>query len=460
MAADHDTTKSSASDPNPTGLTSPPAESEAHPRQERSTLDPVANQIGSETTDGWHVAASARASRTRNPIRELVQNWRLVPNPLYEPIDLSIGDPTAYGNIKPPLYLVDHMMDVLRCGQHHGYTHSAGMEAARAAVASHFNRSVHGKERTSRDVLLTSGVSGALELALSGLLNEGDNILVPCPGFPLLRTIAEHLGACVRTYPLLAEQGWQIDLKCLDALVDGRTRALVVNNPSNPCGSVWTAAHMEDILRVAAKLHLPILSDEVYADMAFPSSRFHSFGALSRDVPVISVGGISKQFAVPGWRLGWVILHDANRILERAGYRDGLQRLSTRMLLPNALAQAVLPVALGEEKLRNSYLRDFMEHLATNASLIDEKLANTSGVRCIMPQGAMYLMIQVDCARFRAINNTMEFCQQLYAAESVLTLPGECFGASGFVRVVTFPPKQVLAEACMRIERFCSNHKQ
>lgn len=428
--------------------------------KQRDILDRQGNPVVSELTGGWHVPASARASRTRNPIRELVQNWKRTPNARYEPIDLSIGDPTAYGNIHPPSYLLEHFMEVVRSGRHHGYTHSAGMETARLAVANHFNRRVDREELAARDVFLASGVSGALELALAGLLDEGDNILVPCPGFPLLRTIAEHLGASVREYPLMADQDWQMNLSCLEQLVDGRTRALVVNNPSNPCGSVWSTAHMEDILRVAAELRLPILSDEVYADMVFSSSRFAPFGMLSLDVPVISVSGISKQFAVPGWRLGWVVLHDRDRILERAGYRDGLQRLTTRMLLPNALAQAVLPVALGEQEQRDAFLTDLMQHLATNAALFSEKLADVPGLRCIMPQGAMYMMIRVDCSRFREIRSTMEFCQQLYAEESVLTLPGECFGASGFIRVVTFPPQAAIAEACVRIQRFCTRRAQ
>jgi len=427
-------------------------------RSEQDAFDERTSRSGTaRRRDDWYVPASARATRTRNPIRELVQGWKRSPNPSRELIDLSIGDPTAYRNLEPPSHLLEYFEGVLRSGRYHGYTHSTGMEDARSAVAEHFNRRLGRKALSSRDIFLTSGVSGALELALAGLLNEGDNILVPCPGFPLLRTIAENLGAFVREYPLLPEQGWKIHLSRLEALVDHRTRALVVNNPSNPCGSVWDAAHITEILAVAARLRLPIVSDEVYADMVFPSVSFHSFAALSREVPIVTVGGLSKQFIVPGWRLGWVVLHDPVGALDRGGYRDGLQRLTTRMLLPNALAQAVVPYALGEEALRKAFLDDLMLHLASNASLFTEKLRAVPGLRCIMPQGAMYMMIQVDCSRFSSIANTMEFCQQLYDAESVLALPGECFGAEGFIRVVTFPPQRIIIEACERIKRFCTS---
>ena len=407
--------------------------------------------------DGWPVAASARAQRTVNPIRNLVQQVQLQPNPDKPLIHLSVGDPGATGYLQPPAYAVRAYAEALRSGKHHGYTLSTGAAAARAAVAARYAPPSPATRLTADDVFLTSGASGALELALSGLLNEGDNVLVPVPGFPLVRTIVESLGATVREYALDADRRWQVETRKLARLVDGRTRAIVVNNPSNPCGSTWTLKHMRSVVAQAYKLRLPILADEVYADMTFKNSRFVSFAAVSKDVPVIVVGGLSKQLAAPGWRLGWVQLHDRGDVLTRSGYRQGLYQLSTRMLIPNAVVQAALPVVIGDAPRHLRAVRALMRKLEPNAQLLMRELEQRApAVQCIAPQGAMYLMARVDTTGMCGIDNTMDFCRELWREESVSVLPGECFGASGYIRLVFCVPPETLVEAAQRIGAFCA----
>lgn len=158
--------------------------------------------------------------------------------------------------------------------------------------------------------MICSGCSGALDLCVTVLADEGQNILMPRPGFSLYQTLAMSKGIECRYYDLLPEKNWEIDLAHLESLVDGRTAAIVVNNPSNPCGSVYSREHLLDILRVAEKTRVPIIADEIYADMAFRPHRFYPLASLTETVPVLAVGGLAKRYLVPGWRVGWVLVHD------------------------------------------------------------------------------------------------------------------------------------------------------
>lgn len=411
-----------------------------------------ANGQGPERRDEWTVRASNRSLRTINPIRNLVQGIDVKPNPAKELIKLSVGDPTLYGNLKVSKKAVDEYCKVIQSMKHNGYSMSMGSLEARTAIAERYT--LPSAPLTPDDVVLAGGTSGALELAIGALANEGDNILLPLPGFPLFRTIAEGFGIECRYYRLLPNDQWEIDLKHLATLADSRTAAIVVNNPSNPCGSVFKKEHIQQILKTASKLHLLVIADEVYADMVFSESEFTSIGSQSVDVPVISVGGISKQFVVPGWRLGWILLHDRNDLLKQGDVRKGIRQFTTRMLVPNSPAQAVVPYLLSGGVEDESF-KAIMSELELNAKFTVKALAKAPGLRCIAPQGAMYTMAEID-SELLGFADDMEFTKALLREESVFVLPGQCFQAPNFIRIVFCAPQFVLSEAFHRIRRFCS----
>ncbi|UYV63897.1 TAT [Cordylochernes scorpioides] len=210
----------------------------------------------------WRVVPSKFSTRTVNPIRAIVDHLTINPNPDKEMIALSIGDPTIFGNLKPCNEVVEALVDSARSYKHNGYTPSVGSLEAREAVAKY--ESTPEVQVEPQDVILTSGCSHALELCLLALANPGDNILVPRPGFPIYATLVRALGVEVRYYDLLPENDWEVDLTQLAQLADERTAALVINNPSNPCGSVFSRSHLEELLDTAAQLCLPIVADEIY----------------------------------------------------------------------------------------------------------------------------------------------------------------------------------------------------
>ena len=281
------------------------------------------------------IKASIKSVRTVNPIRQIVDNLQ---PPLNHPkpfLNLALGDPTKHGNLNCPQMLVqalhDNMADpATNCD---GYVASFGSVEARRAIAvytmvqanSNVNisstgeagsnsgtRRIFSRQINDDDVIITSGCSGALDLALTALLNEGDNILCPRPGFPLYQVIAESLGASVKHYNLDPSSNWQCDLSHMDSLVDENTKAILINNPSNPCGSVYSAEHLTDVLDIARKHALPVISDEVRSQWSFENSfyliyiqiyggcvfvgSFTPLHSLCNDVPILQVGGLAKEF--------------------------------------------------------------------------------------------------------------------------------------------------------------------
>lgn len=409
----------------------------------------------SASGEGWNVKASDRSLRTINPIRQLVQGISGKPNPDKELIDLSVGDPTVYGNLRVGEDVIDKFCDVIRTGNNNGYTMSMGSLAARQAVADRYALPSCAP-LSADDVVLTSGVSGALELAIGSLANEGDNILLPRPGFPLFKTIFDCYGVKARYYELLPNSSWEVDIASLRAAADHRTAAIIINNPSNPCGSVYSADHIAAILSAAHDLRLPIIADEVYADIVFSPHTFHPLASLSTSVPILAVGGISKQTAVPGWRSGWLLIHDRAAIFAAANLRTGIRNLSTRMLTMNAPVQAVLPTILSARARAPAFVA-LLTTLQNNAAVLVDALAPCPGLTTVAPQGSMYLMAALDVAAL-GFDDDLAFTKALRAEESVFVLPGECFQAPNFVRIVFCAPAPVLQEAAARITRFCATH--
>lgn len=236
----------------------------------------------------WHVRMSVKCERTTNPIREVIEKitkQKRDPIPGKPMIPLSLGDPTAFGNLAAPHVLDQAIIKALVCEKRqNGYGASAGSEAARTAIARRY--SSRNCSYKADDVIIASGCSGALEIAINGMLNEGDNLLMPKPGFPLYEVLAKSQGAHVKAYDLIPERNWEADATQLESLIDERTKLIVINNPSNPCGSVYSEAHLRRLIGIAAAHKVPIIADEIYGEMTFEGHEFFPIADLADDVPV------------------------------------------------------------------------------------------------------------------------------------------------------------------------------
>lgn len=438
----------------------------------------------------WVCPPSAKSLRTTNPIREIVDP--IVASSVKcgkdrgdgkDQISLALGDPTVYGNLPPCPAALNAILSTLQSpcsGAAAGYVNACGAAAARESIASHHSRDLPPQDRVTADnVIVANGCSGALELALTALLDEGSVLLVPRPGFPLYQVIAESHGAKVVGYDLLPERGWEIDLDSVEEIFKrsewegkGAVRGIVVNNPSNPTGSVYSELHLMDICRLAARYRVPIVADEIYGDMTFGSNFFplaNVAAKLDRNVPVIAASGLGKQYLVPGWRVGWIVFHDSKsgslRKVERGAKRLAQVVLGASHLIQCAIPAVLTPSMPQEGSSIDAWKKGVTKTLARQATFTYDMLSKCPGLTVIPPQGAMYIMVKINIEEFDdSITDDVSFSQMLMDEENVFVLPGKAFGCSSkspsynAFRVVFCAPEEILAVAFCRIGDFCVRH--
>lgn len=275
------------------------------------------------------------------------------------------------------------MKEVIDDGNFNGYGPSVGFVESRQAVADYSQHQALRAEITPNDVILCSGCSCSLDMCIAVIAGAGQNILIPKPGFSIYGTLAEGFGIETRSYTLIPEKNWEVDLDNLESLIDEHTAAIIVTNPSNPCGSVFSKEHILDIITIAERHHVPIIADEIYEHFVFPGHQYYSVSSLSKNVPVLSCGGLTKRFLVPGWRLGWIIIHDRHNAFQQV--RKGLMSLSCRILGSNSLVQGALPAIL--KNTPQKFYDELVETLHSHALLAFDMLKVIPGLTPIMPAG-------------------------------------------------------------------------
>jgi tyrosine aminotransferase len=228
----------------------------------------------------------------------------------------------------------------------------------------------------------------------------------------------------------------------------------LVNNPSNPCGSVYSKEHLIQIIAFAEKHRIPIIADEIYWDMAFSGSKFYPLASLTQTVPIISLGALSKRWLVPGWRMGWLLIFDPAKKLHEV--RKGMIMLAQRLCGPNAIVQGALSDIFSN--VPEAFYSSLNSQLESLAHLCINSLKGIHGLHPLPPQGTMYIMVEIKISEFSDIKDDMDFCQKLLAEENVLLLPGRAFGLNNFFRIVFCGPEDILKQSAQRISEFCVRH--
>jgi len=340
-----------------------------------------------------------------------------------------------------------------------------GTDEARQAIATYHSIHDLGVKYEPDDVIVASGCSGTLELVLTALLDPDTVLLVPQPGFPLYEVIAKSHGATVEYYRLQSDHDWHIDLNHVYELVHrlGKSvRGIVINNPANPTGAVYSKQHLQDIVQVCDDCKIPIVADEVYGGIVFGSHQFHPVASIVASmgdrVPVVTCSGLAKQFLLPGWRVGWALFRD-NKFRSLSPVHDGAKRLAQIILGASHLAQTAIPVLLDRD---NRIVADWKESIRckfeTQASCIASRLRQIPGLEVLPSGGAMYMMIRIQRDRFEDTLCDQQFTSLLLREENVFVLPGTCFGFPNAFRLVFSAPVHLLLEAANRIEEFCKRH--
>ncbi len=389
------------------------------------------------------IAVGSRLKNFAYAIRNVVAEARRVEASGRSVTYLNIGDPVAFGFRTPP-HLIDAVERAMRDGVN-GYTPAAGIWKIREAVAASYTAA--GMPIGPDRVVLTSGTSEGIELALSVLVNTDDEVLVPVPTYPFYTAALTKLGARSVTYRTDPQAGWMPDLDHIKSLIGPRTRAIVIVDPNNPTGAVYSTETRRALVALADTHDIVILADEVYADLAYDAP-VPPIGGLNPDAPVISFSSISKTYQAPGWRAGWLGVSGGERLDAVLGAINELA--DGRLCSTGPMQFAILAALTGND----DHKATFVHALRERAEVTARRLNGIAGISCVPPRAAFYAMPKVDLPPGRTDE---DYVLGLLRETGLLCVYGSGFGTApgdGFLRIVFLAPPPELEAIYNKIATF------
>ncbi|ANG85270.1 pyridoxal phosphate-dependent aminotransferase [Microbacterium aurantiacum] len=369
-------------------------------------------------------------------------------------LKLNTGNPAVFG-FEAPFQIVRDMIEAVP--QAHGYSDSRGIMPARRAVVSRYEQEPGFPHVDPDDVYLGNGVSELITMTMQALLDEGDEVLIPAPDYPLWTAMTSLAGGDPIHYRCDNLNGWQPDLDDIRSKVTPRTKAIVVINPNNPTGAVYTREVLEGIAEIAREHSLLLLSDEIYDRIVFDDARHIPMATIAPDLLCLTFNGLSKTYRVAGYRSGWLVITGPKA--HAAGFLEGIQLLASTRLCPNVPAQFAVQAAL-------SGIQSIDALIAPAGRLHEQRdaawnaLESIPGVSCAKPQGALYAFPRFDPEVYE-IPDDAKFVYDFLIAEHVLLVQGTGFNwpTPDHVRIVTLPEARVLTEAIERLGNFLASYR-
>ncbi len=375
-------------------------------------------------------------------------------------LKLNIGDPAPFG-FPAPQHIVDAISKYDSTS--HGYSPSAGTRETREAIAKYY-LGLGIENITHDDIIVGCGVSDLIMLATQSLLNIGDEVLVPSPDYPLWTAAVNLTGAQAKHYPCLESDDWQPDIDAMEKMITPNTKAVVIINPNNPTGAVYSRDCLSRIVELAHRHNLVIFSDEIYDQVLFDEACHIPTAMLSKDVLTVTFGGLSKNHRVTGYRAGWLALCGKKEHAQE--YINAMRLLSSLRLGPSSPIQFAIQAALNEPTTINELTRKG-GRLYEQMDYLHRRLNGIEGVSCQRAQGAMYLFPKLDIDKF-GITCDSELTLKLLNEKHVLLVGGSGFNwqKPDHLRFVCLPDINTLKNAMDRFEGFlddmriahCSNH--
>ncbi len=368
-------------------------------------------------------------------------------------IKLNIGNPHPFGFETPAEILVE-VSRSLQVSQ--GYSDSQGITAARTAIVQHYQN--QGIDITNiDDVWLGNGVSELIQLSLNALLNEGDEVLIPAPDYPLWTASTTLAGGSPVHYLCDEENEWNPDIADIESKITSRTKAIVVINPNNPTGAVYSREILRKIADLAVEHNLIVYADEIYDKILYDDAVHHTFAEVAPDVFTITFNGLSKAYRLAGFRSGWMVMTGPRK--HAASYIEGVQMLTNMRLCANVPAQHAIQTALGGRQSIKDLILPGGRLLEQRDAAI-KALHEIPGVTCVVPKGALYVFPKLDPEMY-PIADDRRFVLDFLRAEHVLVVQGTGFNwpRPDHLRIVTLPWAKDLTEAIGRLGRFLSTYQ-
>lgn len=391
----------------------------------------------------FKIKPAFRTFQVEYAIRDIVEASEEAKKRGKDLIYLNIGDPVKYG-FKTPGNLIEAACRALR-ENYNSYSDSSGIPEAIEAIRNYAQK----KGIKPVDIYITQGATEAIEFAISALVNSEENILLPCPCYPLYQAIISKFRIEPRYYMLDESKNWEPDIDNIEALIDKKTRAIVIINPNNPTGTIYSKEVLEKIVEIAERYNLVIFSDEIYDQYILEEKFEHiSIASLSNDIPIVTFNGLSKNYFAPGFRIGWGIVSGPEEMLK--DYIEAIHKLArTRLCAPHPLQFAIL-AALNNE---NNYLKEVIEKLKKRRDILVEGLNQIPYISCVKPLGTFYAFPSIEIPGI----SDLEFTKRLILEEGVVVVHGSGFGqkpGTKHFRIIFLPEEDILKEALRRIERF------
>ncbi|MFC0183702.1 alanine-synthesizing transaminase [Pseudarcicella hirudinis] len=372
----------------------------------------------------------------------------------YKITSLNIGNPAAFGFETPDEIIHDIIMNIRNA---QGYADSRGLFAARKAVMQYYQS--RGVRNTQiEDVFIGNGVSELIALTMTALLNNGDEILIPSPDYPLWTTSVGLAGGTPVHYICDEASDWNPDLEDIEAKITKKTRGIVLINPNNPTGAVYEKEIVEKIVRLAEKYKLIVFADEIYDKILFDGAVHHTTAGMSEETLIVTMGGMSKNYRAAGFRGGWMILTGAKH--KAKSYIEGLSFMASMRLCANVITQYGIQTALGGYQSINDLVVP-TGRLYKQMQLSYDKLVAIPGVSCVKPKGAMYLFPKIDLKEFN-FKNDGDFVLSLLEDQRILVVAGQGFNykSPDHFRVVFLPHLEQLNLAMDKISMHFENSRK
>jgi alanine-synthesizing transaminase len=393
----------------------------------------------------YPITPAARMANVSYAIRDLAVVADQVASQGHRILYLNIGDPCKFDFPTPP-----HMIEAAERAMHagfNGYGDSLGERGGVEAIRAHAEASGF---QNIQGIMVGYGSGEVIEHCLTALLNPGDNVLTPCPDYPLYGAVVGKLGAEPNPYFLSEENGWQPDIEDIAARINSRTKAILLINPNNPTGAIYSRETLERVVELARRHNLLILADEIYDKLIIEDDRKHiSIATLAPDLPVITFNGLSKAYLVPGWRIGWATA--TGPAVALGDYLEAVYKLlRARLSAPHPFMHAIAPALEGPQ----DHLKEVREKLRRRRDLTVAWAARTPRVSMVAPHGAFYAFPKLDIPE-----DDIHFVTGLLEQKHVLCVHGAGFGqkqGTHHMRIVFLPQEEVLHQAYDAITEFIS----